>query len=77
MKTWLASHAVQLFVSLGGVAVVIKYAISGVGPIVHWALQRALANPSLRPILIEYRPQIEALFDAVDAQVKSDLDAAK
>ena len=74
--SWMSNHMELLLWTAGGIGGLILLATKGIGPIIHWAVGKALANPKLHPIIIKYRPQIEKFFEELDDQVKKELAAA-
>ena len=74
---WIMAHLSVVLGSVGGVAVVSAYLLKGVDPLIHLAIQAALASPNLHPILIQYRPQILALSGEINKDFKDNLNAAQ
>jgi hypothetical protein len=68
--------AVKWFVALGGIAVIVKFAIGHTRSGVKAAIGKAVENPAFKPVLLEYREQIEAFFDEADKGLHDGLDAA-
>lgn len=63
-----------IFAAFGGIGLVWKLALKEAPAAVDLAFDELDKNPDMKALLLKYRPQIEALFDVVDAEVKSRLD---
>lgn len=70
----LVKWGIGLFVTLGGASLIWKLLIKDAPAVVDLGLDELEKNPVIKAELIKYRPQIEALFDAVDAEFKAKLD---
>jgi len=73
---WISGHLIGIFISLGGIGLALGLLLKGVKPAVHWIMQRLLNDPKYRPILLQYRQQIEKAFDDIDNAIAEELDMA-
>ncbi len=70
---FIIDHWQGIFSLLGGTGAVLGYLVAGSDAAAHWVLQKLLANPTSHDILLKYRTQIEAAFDAADKRIHADL----
>lgn len=66
----------KLFLSLGGVGILLGLIAKGIKPAIKKALKWAISkdHPEVRAFFLEHREWIEAQFDAVDQAAKEAID---